>query len=160
MATNLKLRQLHDILLKKGLTISCAESCTGGLLASTLTDLPSASHYFRGGIVCYSNEVKQGILGVSQSVIDKYGVVSPQVIYSMLDGCYKIFQTDIVCAVSGYIGPAGGTIESPVGTVFAGLKYKKDTKIEHYLFSGTRQQNKKSCIEQMILLILEKVEGL
>jgi len=155
------LDKLHDILLQKKLTISTAESCTGGLLASNLTDRPGSSKYFRGGIIAYHNDIKHGFLHVPKILLDRHGAVSYYIVGSMLEGCYKVFESDIVCATSGVMGPDGGTEETPVGTTFIGVSYggNENFKVEKFVFSGDRIQNKKSAVEQAILLLLEIIDA-
>lgn len=118
-----------EILKTKKLTLSTAESCTGGLLASTLTDVPGSSVYYTGGINAYSNEIKIKILKVSQNTIKRYGAVSEQTVKEMALNVKKIFKTDCSIAISGIAGPGGGTPDKPVGTVFIASSFKNKIKI-------------------------------
>ena len=100
-----------------GRTVAVAESCTAGLLAGRLTELPGASAYFKGGVVAYSNEAKTDLLGVDAKLIESHGAVSPEVAEAMADGALERFGADVACSVTGIAGPDGGTEEKPVGYV-------------------------------------------
>ncbi|MGH7885624.1 MAG: competence/damage-inducible protein A [Thermodesulfobacteriota bacterium] len=132
-----------EMLFKKNITVATAESCTGGLLASRLTDVPGSSAYFLEGVVAYSNESKVQMLGVSKSDIDKFGAVSSEAAMQMAKGIRELSGSDIGIGISGIAGPGGGTREKPVGTVFIGLNYK-DSRIfsKKYRFHGTRSEIK------------------
>lgn len=112
---------LADFLNSNKLTISTAESCTGGLLSKQLTDLPGSSSYFLGGVCSYSNEAKMYILGVNPDTLTEYGSVSPETALEMARSCRTLFQTDISLSTTGLAGPEGGTPEKPVGLVYIGL---------------------------------------
>jgi nicotinamide-nucleotide amidase len=131
-----------EVLSKRRLTISVAESCTGGLVGNLLTNVPGSSIYFQGGVTAYSNQVKIDLLGVSPETISKHGAVSDQAVREMAEGVRKKVQTDIGLATSGIAGPDGGTEEKPVGTVHIGLATGKKTFSGKYLFRGSREQNK------------------
>lgn len=113
---------LHTLLLEKKLTLSLAESCTGGTIASRLIAIPGASHYFLGGVVAYSNSLKESLLGVSAELIREKGAVSPEVAMAMAEGMQSKTGSDLALAVTGVAGPDGGSPEKPVGTVFVGIK--------------------------------------
>lgn len=106
---------------KRNLTLSCAESCTGGLVGAALTEIPGSSEVFLGSAVCYSNQAKKSILSVSQEVLDTYGAVSSRCALSMAEGARTIYGSDLSLSVTGIAGPEGGTEEKPVGTVWFGL---------------------------------------
>ena len=112
------------ILTEKGLSLAIAESCTGGLIGSRITDIPGSSAYFVGGIISYSNLLKMNILGVKRETLDKFGAVSVETAEEMARGARKIFHTDIGISVTGIAGPTGGTPEKPVGTVCFALNAK------------------------------------
>lgn len=109
---------VHKILIERGLTLSTAESCTGGTIASRFTAMAGASAYFLGGVVAYANEAKRDILGVNYDDITRYGAVSEQVVRQMAEGARRITGADYAIATSGIAGPAGGSAEKPVGTVW------------------------------------------
>lgn len=112
---------LHEFLLRQELTIATAESCTGGLVAKSLTDQTGSSAYFMGGIVAYANKAKMDLLGVKDSILETYGAVSPETAIAMAKGAQKAFDTDIAISTTGVAGPGGGSEEKPVGTVYMGL---------------------------------------
>jgi nicotinamide-nucleotide amidase len=129
---------VHEQLLKNGKSLSLAESCTGGTIASLLTALPGASKYFTGSLVAYSNKVKVNSLGVSTYTLKNHGAVSEQTVIEMALGACKLFKTDYAVAVSGIAGPDGGSEEKPVGTVwfaFAG-PWGVHSEVQH--FGGER----------------------
>lgn len=120
--------------------ISVAESCTGGLLAKYLTDLPGSSDFFKLGIITYSNSAKHDILSVKQETLNQYGAVSEQCVHEMLVGLQKIAKTHICIATSGIAGPAGDTSEKPVGLVYIGWLINDYTSIESYNLKGSREE--------------------
>ncbi len=122
---NIKL--LHKKLIQKKLTISVAESCTGGLLSNNLTKLSNASKYFQIGLVTYSNKAKMKILRVNKKIIDKYGAVSPETCEAMVKNLAKLSKSKINISITGVAGPNGGTKLKPVGLVYIGVK--KSNKI-------------------------------
>ena len=156
IASGGKLERILDIALKeKNLTLALAESCTGGKLASLITAIPGCSSYFKGGIVCYSNEIKQNILGVDSSVLEKHGAVSRPVVEAMIEGAKRIFNADCVIAISGIAGPGGGTPEKPVGTVWIAVAYKGLNKSKKFQFSQDRESNILSACNSGINMLLE-----
>ena len=117
-----------ELLKKKNLTVSTAESCTGGSIAARLTSIAGSSEYFNGGIVAYSNEVKMNLLHVSPETLETYGAVSEQTVTEMVKGAMKAMKTDCAVATSGIAGPGGGTPEKPVGTVWIAAGYKNEIR--------------------------------
>ena len=115
--------QLGKILLDKNLTVSTAESCTGGLLSSKLTDISGSSAYVKQNYVTYSNEAKHNILGVDNEILEKYGAVSEECAQSMAEGLSRITDCDIAICTTGIAGPTGGTPNKPVGLVYISVKY-------------------------------------
>ncbi len=115
-----------ELLKKKKLTVSTAESCTGGSIASRLTSISGSSEYFNGGIVAYSNDVKMGLLHVSSETLVEHGAVSEETVIEMVKGAMKALKTDCAVATSGIAGPNGGTPEKPVGTVWIAAGYKNE----------------------------------
>lgn len=114
---------VSQLLRQRGLTLSAAESCTGGLIAKRMTDLPGASQVFRGGVVSYVNPVKAGVLGVPQALLDQYGAVSDPVARAMAEGCRRICGSDFALSVTGVAGPDRDDRNNEVGTVYIGLAY-------------------------------------
>ncbi len=128
-------------LLRAGLTLAVAESCTGGLLSSLITDTPGCSAYYYGGIISYSNEVKINILNVSQKTIDTFGAVSVETAIEMAEGVREALFSTTSLAITGIAGPAGGTTDKPVGTVFIALAVKdKKTLVQKFNFKGSRDE--------------------
>jgi len=145
---------LDKILKEKGITLSIAESCTGGKLASLFTSIPGCSQYFKGGVVSYSNETKAEILNVNQEDIDRYGAVSQEVVEQMLRGVQSVFHSDCAIATTGIAGPDGGTSQKPVGTVWIAVAYKKTIRSQKFQFSKNRENNiLRACNNGMALLM-------
>lgn len=143
------------LLTEKNLTLAVAESCTGGLIADRLTDIPGSSAFFERGVVVYSNRSKTDILGVPEEVIEKFGAVSEQVAVLMAEGVRRIGKTDLGLAVTGIAGPTGGTEEKPVGTVFIAFADGRNTRCRHYSFRWDRRRNK-TISSQAALMMLKK----
>lgn len=129
---------LGNLLKERDLTVSCAESCTGGNIAHRITLQPGSSDYFLGSVVSYANDVKTRVLGVPQKYIDKYGAVSQEVVESMAEGVAKLTRSDCAISTSGIAGPNGGTRLKPVGTVWIGVKYGNKIVSECRRFEGER----------------------
>jgi nicotinamide-nucleotide amidase len=126
--------------------LATAESCTGGLLASTLTDTPGSSEWFAGGVVTYSNNSKNKLLGVKPATIEKHGAVSKQVVLAMAEGALKALDANISVAISGIAGPAGGTPDKPVGTVWMAWAYPGGSRAKCYSFEGPRETVKQQSV--------------
>lgn len=129
------------ILKSSGKTISTAESCTGGAVASMITSVPGSSEYFLGSVVSYANSVKTGVLGVPDEIIEKHGAVSEECVKAMAEGVRKVTGSDISVATSGIAGPGGGSNEKPVGTVWIGVSSENGTEAFRCLFRGDRKRN-------------------
>ena len=121
----MNLKKLHKKLIDKKLTISVAESCTGGLLANNLTKLANSSKYFQMGLITYSNDAKTKILKVNRNIIKKYGAVSKECCEEMVKNLSKISKSKINVSITGIAGPGGGTKDKPVGLVYIGVKTGK-----------------------------------
>lgn len=146
---------LHQILLDKGFTVAVAESCTGGLIGAELTSLSGSSAYFQGGILSYSDEVKQRELGVSNQSLEQYGAVSEQVAQEMAQGAYQRFGVHVAVSVTGIAGPGGGTEEKPVGLTYLGLCSMNGLRVRQFIWTGDREQNRRSSVEAAIDLLIE-----
>ncbi len=131
-----------SILLKKHLTLSTAESCTGGLIAHKITNIPGASRYFLGGVVAYSNEAKMKILGVSSSTLRVHGAVSEECAAEMAIGVARLFNASVGVSTTGIAGPSGGTKEKPVGLVYIGYYLEGESIVQRHLFNGSREEIK------------------
>ncbi|MBP7584908.1 MAG: CinA family nicotinamide mononucleotide deamidase-related protein [Spirochaetes bacterium] len=122
----------------RGLTLALAESCTGGMVAARVTDVPGASRVFTGGVTAYANEVKAGLLGVSVATLEKFGAVSEETAREMAEGARQIMRAGIGVSVTGIAGPGGGSVEKPVGTVCFGLASPKGVVSRKEFFPGDR----------------------
>lgn len=130
-----------DILETEGYTLSTAESCTGGNIAHLITSIAGSSKVFKGGIVAYSNEIKQNLLGVKAETLATYGAVSRQTVIEMAEGARERFGSDYAISVSGIAGPTGGTEEKPVGSVWIAVSAGDETKTELFNFGDNRERN-------------------
>lgn len=142
-------------LLENNLTVSSAESCTGGNIAHKIVETSGSSAYFLGSIVSYSNEIKTSILGVNRSVIDRCGAVSREVVEEMVEGVCKIMHTDCGIATSGIAGPHGGTPAKPVGTVWFAVKYGDKVVSEVRHFKGERNEVIDSATNHGMVMLLQ-----
>ncbi|HLV76724.1 MAG TPA: nicotinamide-nucleotide amidohydrolase family protein [Marinobacter sp.] len=145
---------LGDLLIRQGLTIATAESCTGGWVAKALTDRAGSSAYLMAGLVTYSNEAKQAILGVEGPVLEQHGAVSESVVRQMVAGAIDTAGVDVAVAISGVAGPGGGSAEKPVGTVwFAWGTGSAETETSVQCFEGGRDAVRR----QAVLYVLQQV---
>jgi nicotinamide-nucleotide amidase len=142
-------------LLAAGATLAVAESCTGGIIASRITDVPGSSRYFQAGYVTYSNQAKQDILRVPAEVLEKYGAVSEECARAMAVGARERAGVDYAAAVTGIAGPGGGTPEKPVGLVFIGIADSRGCEVERHLWPSSREQFKQR-VSQMTLDLVRK----
>jgi PncC family amidohydrolase len=157
--TNLFEIRIGNILIEKKLTLATAESCTGGLVASRITDVSGSSAYFLGSIVAYSYEAKASLLDVSWDTLNKKGAVSRETVIEMAQGARKVFNADIAVSVSGIAGPGGGTPDKPVGTVWVGLATPSGEEARHFVWDGDRIRNKQLSSEAALQFILDYLEG-
>ena len=146
-----------NILTERNQTITFAESCTGGRIASAFTAISGASSILGGSCVTYSNEIKSKWLGVSEKILINHGAVSKECVAEMLKGIVKFADANYAIAVSGIAGPTGGTVEKPVGTIYIGILNQTDTIIEKYLFKGDRDSIQIQATETAIALLKKKL---
>ena len=158
MTNSLELR-VGNILQQKKLTLATAESCTGGLIAHLMTNIPGSSEYFLGGIVAYSYQAKADLLGVSWDTLNSTGAVSKETVLEMAIGAKEKMKADIVVSVSGIAGPGGGTPDKPVGTTWVGLATISHVEARHFIWDGDREENKKLSSEAALQFILDYLEG-
>tara|TARA_Y100000590_G_scaffold368120_1_gene428583 strand:- start:897 stop:1361 length:465 start_codon:yes stop_codon:yes gene_type:complete len=125
-------------LLKKNISISVAESCTGGIISSKITKISGVSKIFNMGFVVYSNKSKKLLLKINEKKLERYGAVSKEIAEEMIVNLYKISKTDLCISTTGIAGPNGSTKEKPVGLVYIGIKFRKNMKIIRKKFIGTR----------------------
>ena len=148
-------QKVVKLLSKKRLKISFAESCTGGLLSSSITSISGSSKVFTLGLVTYSNQAKINILKVPKKIIMKHGAVSYETCLSMVKNLYKISRTNISLSITGVAGPNGGTKQKPVGLVFIGVKKGNKTLVKKFLFKNrTRNSIQRSTVYRVLNLIL------
>ena len=148
-------QKIVKLLSKKRLKISFAESCTGGLLSSSITSISGSSKVFTLGLVTYSNKSKINILKVPKKIIMKHGAVSYETCLSMVKNLYKISRTNISLSITGVAGPKGGTKQKPVGLVFIGVKKGNKTLVKKFLFKKrTRNSIQSSTVYRALSLIL------
>ncbi|MBC6110364.1 competence/damage-inducible protein A [Pedobacter fastidiosus] len=147
-------KAILNIMKEKGLTLSTAESCTGGYIAHLITQHPGCSSVYWGGAVAYAYELKESILGVKESTLTTYGAVSEQTVTEMAEGAVKNFKTDYSIAVSGIAGPDGGTEDKPVGTVWIAISSKNKTVAKVFNFSNKRIQNIERSAASALTMLL------
>lgn len=151
-------QELVTLLRSEKLTIATAESCTGGLIAKLITDVPGSSATFVGGMVSYSNEMKMKWLGVTRETLDRYGAVSENTVSEMLDGIRIQTGARLAIAVSGIAGPTGGIPEKPVGTVYIGVSFHGRKRIERFLFQGSREKVRIQSARKAAEMILDIIQ--
>ena len=151
----MKIENLLKILIKKKYKISVAESCTGGLISSSITSISGASKVFNLGLVTYSNQSKIKILKVNRNIIKKYGAVSHECCYAMVKNLSKISKANINISITGIAGPKGGTKQKPVGLVYIGVKKGNKISINKFLFkTKKRSLIQKSTVKKALNLVL------
>jgi len=138
---------LAAMLVERELKIATGESCTGGLVAAALTEVPGSSMYFTLGVVAYTPEQKRRLLMVPEDVLDEYGAVSEEVCRAMLRGIRRLSRADVCIAVTGYAGPGGGTPDKPVGSVFIGVSYQSRLDVRMFRFAGSRRDVRRLAVK-------------
>jgi CDP-diacylglycerol---glycerol-3-phosphate 3-phosphatidyltransferase len=153
-------RELGEALRKRGLTVSTAESCTGGLVGSLITDQPGSSAYFAGGVIAYSDELKQSQLGVSPALLKRVGAVSGEVAQAMAEGARARFGTDFGVGVTGIAGPGSDGSDKPVGLTFIAVASARGVAFHEFKFRGDRLSNRRqAAVQALRLLIAEARTG-
>ncbi len=145
-----------DVLKRlEGRTLATAESCTGGMIGQALTAVPGASKVYKGGVISYTNEIKQEILGVHPEILERYGAVSLWTAGAMASGVRKLLKADIAVSVTGLAGPGGDEFGHEVGTVFIGFESRSKSIAKQYHFSGDREAVRSQAAQAALELILE-----
>lgn len=144
---------IFNTLEKNKLTVSTAESCTGGMLASSIVDYSGASNFFIDGVVTYSNQSKVNRIGVKNQTLKEYGAVSKQTAKEMAVGVMKTSGSDIGLSTTGVAGPNGGTKEKPVGLVYIAVALKNQTYVKKLMLSGSRNQIRRQTVEEVFKLL-------
>lgn len=144
-----------NLLMSKNITVSFAESCTGGMLSELLTDVPGISKVFFGSVVAYSNEIKQSVLNVKSGTLEKYGAVSENTAKEMAQGVRLLYNTEVGISITGIAGPSGAVADKPVGRVYIGISTGRETLSYEYTFSGDRDKVRYfSCLNALNILRL------
>ena len=151
--------RLQGICLGAGLTVGAAESCTGGLVAHTITRVPGASGYFRGSIIAYADDVKAGLLGVPTEVLAAHGAVSAQVARAMASGARARLGVEFAVAITGVAGPSGGTDEKPVGLTYVAIADGAEIDVRRHQWTGDRDANVQDSARAALELLLERAEA-
>ena len=153
------MKSLVKILIKKKLKISFAESCTGGLLTSSITSISGASKIFDLGLITYSNQAKIKFLKVNKNIIKKYGAVSYKCCLAMVDNLSRISKANINVSITGIAGPKGGTKQKPIGLVFIGIKKSNKTDIYKCLFKGKKRSSiQKATVKKALDLVFRTIK--
>jgi len=147
------------LLLENKKSLSCAESCTGGLISKKITDASGSSAYFKSSVVTYSNESKTRLLGVSEETLKEYGAVSENTAKEMAEGSLKLAESDYAVSATGIAGPGGGTKEKPVGLVYIGIASKKNTEVFKYNFIGTRDDIRQRAANTALDLLRRRINN-
>lgn len=145
------------MLEEDGMTVTTAESCTGGLLAGRITNVPGASNVYKEGYVTYSNDAKERLLRVKRETLMQHGAVSPQTAYEMAEGVALAAGADASLSITGIAGPGGGTEEKPVGLVYIGCYVKGHVRVEEFYFTGNRDKNREYAVARALTLLREEL---
>jgi PncC family amidohydrolase len=151
--------KIGGLLRARGFKLATAESCTGGLIADRITDMPGSSDYFLGGIVAYAYEAKVALLGVSWHTLRTYGAVSRETVLEMARGARKALGADVAISASGIAGPGGGLPNKPVGTTWLGLSAADVERADLRKFNAERQENKSLAAEAALRMLMRYLEG-
>jgi len=153
----MSIKLLHEKLIKKKLTLSVAESCTGGLLAYNFTKLANSSKYFQMGLVTYSNDAKIKILKINKKIIDKYGAVSIECCEAMVVSLAKISKSKINISITGIAGPGGASEDKPVGLVYIGIKKGKKLILKKNIFKAKKRYLIQSLTVKKVIKTILKI---
>ena len=151
--------RLQGRCLELGRTVATAESCTGGLVAKTMTDIAGSSAYFLGGVVSYSNAAKVRLLGVPADQLEAHGAVSAQVARAMAIGARDRFGTDLAVSVTGVSGPGGGSPSKPVGLTYVGVADARGVEVRRFIWSGDRAANREASARAALELLLLRLSA-
>jgi PncC family amidohydrolase len=145
---------IGQLLNQQHLTLATAESCTGGLIGHRLTEVPGSSDYFRGGIIAYSNEIKERVLGVSHATLESYGAVSAETAIEMARGARRVLQTDLAVSVTGIAGPGGGSADKPIGLTYIAVAAERYERVARFVWKSDRSGNKQSSSEAALQMVI------
>lgn len=152
-------REVGDLLRGSSITLAVAESCTGGLVGTLITDVPGSSSYFIGGVIAYSNEVKRDELEVPQAMLDRFGAVSREVAQAMAEGARARLGSTLAIAVTGVAGPEGGTPDKPVGLTHVAVASPQRTTVREFRFRGDRRANRRQAATEALRLAVEEARA-
>ena len=141
--------------IEKKMTLAVAESCTGGLLGAKIVGVPGASQVFKGGVLCYADEVKHNLLNVPVSITEDDGVVSSACAEAMAQGVRKLLDVDLAVAITGIAGPSGGTDEKPVGLVFLSAATEEAVLVQGFKFEGSRTEIREQAVQAALTMMLK-----
>lgn len=151
--------RIGELLRERGLKLATAESCTGGLIAHRITNIPGSSDYFLGGVVAYAYEAKVAQLGVSWETLQAYGAVSRETVVEMARGARRTLEADLAVSVTGIAGPGGGLPEKPVGTTWIGLSTPEGEWARRFVWDGDRAQNKAYSAQAALEFVIDYLQG-
>jgi PncC family amidohydrolase len=149
-------QELQRACLDRGSSVALAESCTGGLIAAAITEVPGSSGYFLGGVVAYSNDAKASLLDVPGAILEAHGAVSAQVAMAMADGAQARFGASLAASVTGVAGPDGGTAAKPVGLTYIGLAGGGETGVRRLQLPGDRTAIREAAAEAVLAWLLQR----
>jgi PncC family amidohydrolase len=153
-------RTAGALLLARGWTVCAAESCTGGLLLSRLTDIPGSSQWVVGGVIAYADRIKRDLLGVPDDLLQTHGAVSEPVARAMAHGVIARFQTDVAISITGIAGPGGATPGKPVGLTYIGLLMRGgEPEVRRFVWMGGREENKRSSADTALSWLIDVLRG-
>jgi nicotinamide-nucleotide amidase len=144
---------IGKVLVRKKMTISCAESCTGGMISKFLTDVSGSSRFFLGATIAYSNRVKEGMLGVAKTLLTQKGAVSKEVAAALSRGARERFESTLAVSITGIAGPTGGTHKKPVGLVYISISDRRHTKTYEFQFRGDRSRIRRQAAQRALYLV-------
>ena len=150
--------RLYTICVNNNISIATAESCTSGLISSTICSVSGASSFFKGGLIAYQDQVKINQLNISKSLIEKKTSVSLDVAKKMAKNSLDIFNADYAIATTGYTGPTGGNDKDPIGTVFIAVANEFDTIVKHFVFDGNREIITKKIVDTALELLIMEIK--
>jgi PncC family amidohydrolase len=152
-------KRIGELLIKNRLTVSVAESCTGGLIGASLTDCAGSSQYFKGGIIAYDNSVKERILRVPRNILESKGAVSKETVIAMAKGACSFLETECAISVSGIAGPGGGTPQKPAGLVYIGIVVNDYAQSIRNIFTGNRAEIRQKTVYTALSNFVEILES-
>ena len=152
-------KEISDLFWKEGLTLSTAESCTSGNVAAAITAIPGSSHFYKGGIIAYSDEIKENLLGVSHETLERKGAVSEETVIEMVKGAMKSMNSDCAVATSGIAGPTGGTPDKPIGTIWIAASLKEKVVTLKLEGDEGREKNTANATQKALQLLRKLLQN-